>query len=92
LENSNYTIRKQNYSSPTIKYEVVMFVSQKFIAAIKLSSEPAYKIAWSAGVNPTMLRKLMNGIEKPKLNDARIIAVGEAVGLSAAECFQEAGA
>lgn len=67
-----------------------MFVSQKLITAIKLSSEPAYKIAWRAGVNPTMLSKLINGIEKPKPNDPRLIAVGEVLGLSADECFQEA--
>lgn len=67
-----------------------MVVSQKFVAAIKLNSIPAYKIAWSVGVNPTMLSKLMNGIEKPKPNDSRIIAVGEALGLSADECLQEA--
>ena len=66
-----------------------MFVSQKFITAIKLSPEPAYKIAWKAGVNPTMLSKLINGIERPKPNDPRIISVGEVLCLSADECFQE---
>ena len=66
-----------------------MVVSQKFIAAVKLNSIPAYKIAWSAGVNPTMLSKFINGIEEPKPNDSRIIAIGEVLGLSAAECFRE---
>jgi hypothetical protein len=64
-----------------------MSVSQKFIAALKLSPLPAYKIAWSAGVNPTMLSKLINGIERPKPGDPRIIDVGRVLGIPAEECF-----
>ena len=67
-----------------------MFVSQKFIIAIKLSSEPAYKIAWEAGVNPTILSKLINGIERPRPNDQRVINVGRILGIPKNECFQEA--
>ena len=66
-----------------------MFVSKKFIVAIKLSSKPAYKIAWGAGVNPTTLSKLINGIERPKPNDQRIINVGRILGIPENECFQE---
>jgi hypothetical protein len=66
-----------------------MLVSQKLIAAIKLDETPAYRIAWSAGVNPTMLSKLINGIEKPKPNDPRIIAVGNILGIKPGECFEE---
>ena len=65
-----------------------MVVSQKLIAAIKLNPIPAYKIAWSAGVNPTMLSKLINGIEKPKQGDQRIINVGRVLGVPENECFQ----
>jgi hypothetical protein len=63
-------------------------ISEKLIAAIKLSPMPAYKIAWSAGINPTMLSKLVNGIERPKPNDRRIISVGKILGLRADECFK----
>lgn len=66
-----------------------MFVSQKLIVAIKLNRKPAYKIAWDAGVNPTMLSKLINGIERPKFNDPRIIAVGRVLNIPPEECFQE---
>jgi hypothetical protein len=66
-----------------------MIVSQKLIAAIRLNSMPAYKIAWSAGVNPTMLSKLINGIERPKQGDKRIINVGRVLGIPENECFQE---
>lgn len=64
-----------------------MRVSQKFIAILKLNPIPAYKVAWSAGVNPTMLSKLINGIEKPKPNDPRILSVGRVLGIPAEECF-----
>jgi hypothetical protein len=64
-----------------------MSVSKKFIAALKLNPMPAYKIAWSAGVNPTILSKLIHGIEKPKHQDSRITSVGELLGLSPEECF-----
>ncbi len=66
-----------------------MVVSKKLIAAVKLSPEPAYKIAWAAGVNPTMLSKLINGIERPKPNDPRVVAVGQILDIPAAECLQE---
>lgn len=69
-----------------------MYVGQKLIAAIKLSPIPAYKIAWSAGVNPTMLSKLINGIEKPKPNDQRILNVGKVLGIPESECLQDEGA
>jgi hypothetical protein len=65
-----------------------MFVSQKLIVAIKLNPSPAYKIAWAAGINPTMLSKLINGIERPRPGDQRIVAVGKVLGISPEECFQ----
>ena len=66
-----------------------MVVSQKFVAALKLSPMPAYKIAWAANVNPTMLSKLINGIEKVKPDDPRIIAVGRMLDIPPQECFQD---
>lgn len=65
-----------------------MCVSQKLIAAIKLGRMPAYKVAWAAGINPSTLSKLINGIEKPRPNDRRIIAVGQVLGIPPEECFQ----
>jgi hypothetical protein len=66
---------------------VSMSVSKKFISALKMNPIPAYKIAWSAGVNPTILSKLIHGIEKPKPQDPRIISVGRILGLPPEECF-----
>ena len=64
-------------------------LNEKLIAAIKLNPKPAYKIAFEAGVNPTMLSKLINGIEKHKPNDQRIIAVGKVLGIPEDECFHD---
>ncbi len=63
-------------------------VSQQFLIRLKLNQLPAYKIAQRAGVNPTTLSKLINGIDRVRAQDPRIIAVGEVIGLSESECFE----
>ena len=62
-------------------------VSHKLVSAIKLGSEPAYRIAQKAGISPSTLSQLICGIVKVKPQDPRIIAVGNVVGLSAEDCF-----
>ncbi len=64
-------------------------ISHKLKAAIKLGNIPAYKIAQKAGLDPSVLSKLMCGISKIKKNDPRIIAVGKVLGISPIDCFQE---
>ncbi len=63
-------------------------VSREFKARLKLADEPAYKIANQAGVNPTTLSKLVNGIEPVKPNDERIGRVAALLGMSANEAFE----
>ncbi len=63
-------------------------VSQQFLIRLKLNQLPAYKIAQRAGVNPTTLSKLINGIDRVRVQDPRIIAVGEIIGLAESECFE----
>ncbi len=63
-------------------------LSQQFLIRLKLNDLPAYKIAQRAGVNPTTLSRLINGIDRVRLEDPRIIAVGEIMGLSESECFE----
>ena len=62
-------------------------VSQQFLIRLKLNDLPAYKIAQRAGVNPTTLSKLINGIDRVRPKDPRIVAVGEIIGLGESECF-----
>lgn len=64
-------------------------VSRLFIASIKLADRPAYRIAHQAGLHPATLSKLISGAERVKPNDPRVIAVGQAIGLSPGECFAE---
>ncbi len=67
----------------------MIIVSNKLKAALKLGSEPAYKIAHQAKIDPCTLSKLICGIVKVKENDQRLIAVGQVLGISPQECFQE---
>jgi hypothetical protein len=63
-------------------------ISKKLRAAVKLANEPAYKIAQRASVQPAVLSRLMCGIDLPKPNDPRLIAVGKVLGLQPWECFE----
>jgi len=64
-----------------------MKISQTFIIRLKLHSEPAYRIAQMAGVNPTTLSKLINGAEPIRPADDRILRVGRILGLEPEEVF-----
>jgi hypothetical protein len=63
-------------------------VSREFKARLKLNEQPAYKIANQAGVNPTTLSKLVNGIEPVRPNDERIGRVATLLGLNSAEAVE----
>ena len=65
-----------------------MRISSRLIHAIKLASEPSYKIAVRAGVHPTQLSKLIHGAERVRENDPRIIRVGRELGLQPDDCFE----
>ncbi len=64
-------------------------VSKKFIAAVKLNEQRAYQIAHLAGLPPTTLSKIMNGIDRVKPGDRRVLAVGRVLGLKKDELFDE---
>ena len=64
-------------------------ISQRLKIMIKLSEEPAYKLAQKAGLNPSTLSKLICGIEEVKPNDLRVISVGRVLGLRPEECFED---
>ena len=63
-------------------------ISIKLLAAIKLHPEPAYRLAQKAGVNPSVLSKLMRGYTPVEDGDERIIAVGKLLGFTSKECFE----
>ena len=66
-------------------------ISTRLVHAIKLATEPSYKIAVRAGLHPTQLSKLIHGAERVRPNDPRVIQVGRELGLAPAECFESVG-
>ncbi len=64
-------------------------VSQEFVAAVRLSPRRAYQIAHEAGVHPSTLSAILNGIVRIRPGDPRVVAVGKVLGLSPTECFNE---
>jgi transposase-like protein len=62
-------------------------ISRAFFERIKLSDEPAYKLAWKVGIHPVLLSKWLHGYEKPKHSDTRITELGKLLGLRPEECF-----
>lgn len=67
-----------------------MIISKKLRIEIKLASDREYRIAQKAGLHPSTLSKLLNGIAEVKPDDPRVIAIGKVLGLQAAECFESA--
>jgi len=65
-------------------------VSRQFIEAVKLAPRRAYRIAQEAGLHPTTLSKIVNGIEPTHSNDPRVLAVAKVLELDPEKCFEEA--
>ena len=63
-------------------------LSRQFIERLKLGGRPQYRVAWDAGVNPTILSKIVTGIVRVDRHDSRVIAVGNVLGLTPEECFR----
>lgn len=64
-------------------------ISRELVKRYRLSPLKGYQIAQLAGLHPSTLSKLINGIQHPKPRDQRIVAVGRILGLSPEECFRE---
>ncbi len=67
-----------------------MGLSQLLKNSIKLSDKRHYLIAHEAGIHPTTLSRLLNGIDKIKPDDPRVIAVGRVLDIPPNECFDKA--
>ncbi len=63
-------------------------VSRAFLIRLKLHKEPAYRIAQRAGVNPSVLSRLIRGIEPVRPGDDRVRRVAEVLGLGEEEAFE----
>jgi len=68
-----------------------MHVSRLLRNTVKLSEKRAYQIAHEAGLHPSTLSRLLNGIERVKPSDPRVTAVGRVLGIAESECFENEG-
>jgi len=66
-----------------------MRVSQKFVAAVKLSGQREYQLARKAKIHPSTLSGLINGIQEPKPMDPRVVSVAKILGLDPEEAFED---
>ncbi|MFC1864174.1 hypothetical protein ACFL1Z_09520 [Thermodesulfobacteriota bacterium] len=62
-------------------------ISNKLKIAIFLDDRKSYQIAHEAGLHPATLSKLVNGIERVKPGDPRVLKVGRVVGIKREDCF-----
>ena len=65
-----------------------MRLSNLFLEKLKLSSIPAYKLAWRAGLHPNTLSKLTTGYLRPRRNDKRLLKLGKLLGLKQSQVFE----
>jgi hypothetical protein len=64
-------------------------ISKKLVEAVKLSDWRAYRIAHKAGLHPSTLSRILNGIEEVEFGDPRILRLAKVLGLNPDECFEE---
>lgn len=66
-----------------------MRISRDFIIALKLDPRPAYQLCQLAGLEPTLLSKLIHGVISSKGHEDKIERIGQHLGLSTSECWVE---
>ncbi len=64
-------------------------ITKEFVIRLKMSELPAYRIAQKAGIDPSTLSKLINGISPVKEIDNRIEKVAQVLGLSLDESLED---
>lgn len=65
-------------------------MSETLRRAIKLHPKRHYQIAQEAGLHPSTLSKLMNGIVPIYEDDPRVIKIARVLGLDPEDCFDKA--
>lgn len=64
-------------------------LSQQFKDRLKLWHEPQYRVALKADVNPSLLSKWVIGAQRVRNGDARLVRVGQILGLKPDEIFEK---
>ena len=63
-------------------------VSRRLLEAVKLHDSPAYRLAWKAGLHPSVLSKLLHGAERVRDGDPRVLRVAAVVGVPPEHAFE----
>jgi transcriptional regulator with XRE-family HTH domain len=66
-----------------------MAISERFRTAVKLSYLKSYELAHLAGMHPSVLSRILNGIDLVKPGDQRVAKVAGVLGIPIEECFDE---
>ena len=64
-------------------------VSRKLVEAIKLSHLRGYEIAHRSQMHPSVLSRILNGIEEVRSGDSRVLRIAKVLGLKPDECFEK---
>lgn len=64
-----------------------MMISQEFKNALKLHPIPKFKLAWEAGISPSIFSHLLNGHQKVKTDDERILRVARLISFPTEKVF-----
>ncbi len=64
-------------------------ISERLRQALKLSPIPMYKVAHKAGLHPSMVSKLLHGIEQVKPGDKRVLRLGKVLRIPPSELFEK---
>jgi transcriptional regulator with XRE-family HTH domain len=62
-------------------------VSDQFKEAVKLYKGRQYEIAHKAGIHPSVLSRIVCGIDKTEPGDLRVLRVAKVLGLRKKDCF-----
>ncbi len=63
-------------------------IGKKLIQALKLAPKRMYQIAWEADVHPTTLSKIVNGIDRVRPGDPRVLRLGKVMNIPEDELFE----
>ena len=67
----------------------MVYVSKKFIQAVRTSPARNYRLALTSGIHPTYLSKIINHAAQVKFGDPKIIILGGLLSLPPEQCFSE---
>jgi transcriptional regulator with XRE-family HTH domain len=69
-----------------------MGVSKKFREAVKLNHLKSYELAHLAGMHPSVLSRILNGIDLVRPGDPRVAKIAIVLGIPVDECFESSTA